>query len=364
MTYFSDNSIGEDERRNNAFTLLCAVREAVTIAKRAQQHIPYKKTLTLINELNPEAYKDINDLITKTNESEIVKYYKQKASLLSKEKGKEVKPEDLIETDLNEERRLLLVSNDADLIKRKILELEVALEHFKPDDISENSILNSDFSLTSRHKFFEKKIYESAKIKDYELSGNRLLRLKLLHPDKAERIIGTDLVYEKFDLETEQVRFMHLQYKTWNTNTLYFSQGNLIEQIEKMDKNLCQSGYCNSETGTNHSNEYRFPHCSAFLRPTSFLTKPDSTLISSGLHIPICAIRKIQKTDNKISNRNTRGTSIGHKIFEELFIENFIGSRAIAISELEEFYVDRGVASDLGRIRVHAQEVKLKKNTQ
>lgn len=362
MTYFSDNSLEEDERRNNAFNVLCALREAVTIAKRTEQHIPYKKALGLINELSPEAYNDINDLITKKNESELVKYYKQKAAIVSKEKGTSVRPQDIIEEELKEERRLLELSDDANLIKRRILELEVALEHFTPEDISENSILNHDFTLATRHKFFEKKLYESSKVKDFQLTGNRLLRLRLLHPDKAERVLGTDLVYEQFDLNSEKVRFMHLQYKTWNTNTLYFSQGNLVDQIDKMDKSLCASGYCNSESGHNYSDEYRFPHCSGFLRPTSFLTKPDSTLISTGLHIPICAIRKIQKVDSQINNKNTRDISIGHKIFEELFIENFIGSRWIKIQDLEKFYTDHGITSELGRIRIHAQEVKVKKD--
>lgn len=45
MSYFSDNSIEESSRRNDAFQILCALREAVTIAKRTQQAIPYKKKL-------------------------------------------------------------------------------------------------------------------------------------------------------------------------------------------------------------------------------------------------------------------------------------------------------------------------------
>lgn len=357
MSYFSDNSTDEQERRNDAFQLLCALREAITISKRSRQAIPYKKALQLINDISPKTHKEVSDLLTKTNESEIVKYYKQKAEALSAESNAKILPDKLIEKDLDEEKRILDLGENTNLIQRKIFELESALEYFNPEDVSENYILNHDFSLTHKHEFFKKRLYNSAKVKDYELTGNRVLRLRLLHPDKAERIIGSDLVYEQFDLKTERVRFIHLQYKTWNTNTLYFSQGNLVDQIDKLDKNICKSGFCQNGSGSKYSDNYRFPYCSAFLRPTSYITKPDSTLISSGIHLPICMVNKIKQIDNKIDTKNSHGKSIGHRIFEELFIDKHIGSRWININELEKFYTDKGITSEIGRIRIHAQEV-------
>lgn len=218
--------------------------------------------------------------------------------------------------------------------------------------------------MPSRHEYFQKKLYENAKVKDYELSGNRILRLRLLHPDKAERIIGSDLVYEQFDLDNQKVRFIHLQYKTWNTNTLYFTQGNIIDQVNKLDENLCKSGFCSSLDGNKYSKNYRFPFCSAFLRPTSHLTKPDSSLVSTGIHIPICMVKKIQETEKKIDKKNSAGKSIGHNIFEELFIDQHIGSRWLSFNELESFYSSKGITNELGRIRVHAQEVFFKSESE
>lgn len=358
MSYFSDNSINEEERRNDAFQILCALREALTISKRNRQAVPYKRALQLINDISPEIHTDISNLLTKTNQSEIVKYYMQKAEAISKDTNAKISPEQLIEKDLKEERRLLQVGDTTNLIQRKIYELESALEYFHPEDVSENYILNHDFTLTHKHEFFNKKLYDSAKVKDYGLSGNRILRVRLLHPDKAERVIGSDLVYEQFDLINQKVRFIHIQYKTWNTKALYFSEGNIIDQIAKLDKNICQSGYCQNEKGSKHSENYRFPYCSAFLRPTSFLTKPDSSLISSGIHIPICMVKKIKQADNKkIDRKNSAGKSIGHTIFEELFIDKHIGSPWISIDELEKFYKEKGITSETGRIRIHAQEV-------
>jgi hypothetical protein len=255
---------------------------------------------------------------------------------------------------------VLALGKNASLIQRRIFALESALEYFQPEDISENYILNHDFSLTHKHDFFRKKLYDSAKVKDYKLTGKRVLRLRLLHPDKAERIIGSDLVYEQFDLRNERVRFIHLQYKTWNTERLYFSQGNMVDQIEKLDKNICKSGFCENEDGSNFSDNYRFPYCSAFLRPTSYLAKPDSPFISSGIHLPICMVNRIRETDKKIDKKNIRGKSVGHRIFEELFINKHIGSRWISIDQLEKFYEEKGITSEMKRLRVHAQEVLIR----
>lgn len=357
MSYFSEESIEENERRNEAFQLLCGIREAVSIAKRTQQSIPYRKALELAYDISPELHKELSNLLTKANESELVKYYKQKAELVSKETGKIVFAEDLISKDLELEKKLFELGDNANLIQKRIFELEAALEYFQPEDISENFILNHDFTLPSKHPFFEKKLYDTAKVKDYQLSGNRILRLRLLHPDKAERIIGSDLVYEQFSLRTNRVRFIHLQYKTWNNKVLYLSNGNILDQIEKLDKNICKSGYCHNENGKKHSDNYRLPFCSAFLRPTNFLTKPDSTLISSGIHLPVCMVNTIREKENKITNKNVIGKSIGHRVFEDLFIDNIIGSNWITIEQLEKFYTEKGITSQTARIRVHAQEV-------
>jgi len=358
MSYFSDKSADEDSRRNDAFKFLIALREALSMAKRSQQPVPYKRTRDLLYDFSPELHSEISDLITKRNPSDLVKYYTQKADLLSTEKGKIIFPEDLIQNELEAERKLLEYGDDVQLIKRKIYELQTALEHFQPEDISENFILNHDFSLVSRHQFFEKELYSNAKVKDYKLTGNRILRLRLLHPDKAERIIGSDLVYEQFDLKRERVRFIHLQYKTWNSKVLYFSQGNVIDQIEKLNDNICDSGFCINGEGEKHSSSiYRFPYCSAFLRPTSYLTKPDATLVSTGIHIPVCMVRKIKDTSPKIDKKNTKGRSIGNKNFEDLFVDNHLGSRWISFDQLEDFYNEKGINSETGRIRVHAQEV-------
>ncbi len=356
MSYFSDNGVDEEERRNNAFKFICAIREAITIAKRMPQLIPYKRINEVLHDFSPDLQKDLNNLLTKTNESDTVRYYKQKANLLTKQ-GKVVDPIELIQKDISENKELLDKDEEDSLINRKIYELEAALEYFTPEPITENQLLNHDFSLETRDSFFHKKIYSNEKVKDYALSDHRILRLRLLHPDKAEHIIGADLIYEQFDVKKQLVRFIHLQYKTWNSNVIYFSQGNMKEQMDKLDKNICQSGFCADVDGSKNSGNFRFPYCSAFLRPTSKIEKPDSKLLTTGDHIPICSVRSLSVSENKLTKENIKDKCVSHKIFEELFITNLLGSRWMTFDELDKFYKDKGINSEMGRIRVHAQEI-------
>lgn len=210
--------------------------------------------------------------------------------------------------------------------------------------MSEHKILNHDFYISERGGYFAEAIYENDSYKDYKLRDNQFLRLRLLHPDKAEALLGTDLIYEQFDLVNNKVRFVHLQYKTWNANAIYFSDTRMVGQIEKMNKHLCTSGFCNGKHGKNYTKKlYRYPYCSGFLRPTSDKISSDSKMISTGYHLPICELFKMKGKVNKISKENIKGKSLSHQIFEECFTSNQLGSRWISIDELDAFYIKSGL---------------------
>lgn len=72
------------------------------------------------------------------------------------------------------------------------------------------------------------KFFETDNYVDYKIAKDRFLRIRLLHPDKAEHILGADLIYEQYDVDTEKVRIAVLQYKTWENGVLYFSQGSIF----------------------------------------------------------------------------------------------------------------------------------------
>jgi hypothetical protein len=357
MSYFSDEEVNEDDRRNNAFQAVNAVREAVSIAKRSSQPITYEQTLDLIHDLNPTVYTEVTTLLARKNESDLVKYFKEKAEVKSTDKLK-VEATDLIEEELNELETIIERDKSKRFLNKRIFDLKNALTYFQPRKISEHKILNKDFYLAERPSFkFSEILYQDEEFKDYKLEDNKVLRLRLLHPDKAEHVIGADLIYEQFNLKTNTVRFLVLQYKTWDSKSLNLSSGNIAEQFSKLDKNLCKAGFCSNYKGEKESFGYRLPFCSAFLRPTSYIATADSKLVSTAIHVPICQVLKIKENDKSLTRKNSKGKAISFTIFDELFIENMLGSRWLDFKELQEFYESKEILSHVDRIRVHAQEV-------
>ncbi|MCT8341235.1 hypothetical protein MG296_14305 [Flavobacteriaceae bacterium TK19130] len=359
MSYFSDDEYSEDLRRNSAFQALNAIREAVSLAKRTHQPITYEQTLDLIHDLNADVYEEISDLLARKNESDWVKFFKEKAAALSID-GEEITPSEVIEKELKELEEIVAKDKSKRFLNKRILNYKAALEYFQPRKVSEHKILNRDFYLAERPDFkVSETLYKDDEYVDYKLQDDRILRLRLLHPDKPEHIIGADLIYEQFNLATNQARFLVLQYKTWNMSSLNLSSGNIASQFEKLDNNICKSGFCSNSKGKRTSKGYRFPYCSAFLRPTSYIVSGDSKLVSTGIHVPICEVLKIKETNKSLNKKNSKGKAISYKIFDELYVENMLGSRWLTFKELEEFYDSKEILSYTNRIRVHAQEVKI-----
>jgi hypothetical protein len=357
MKYLADPSKDLDERRNLAFQVVVAMREMFTLAARLPQMFPYRRAARIIEDIDPDLGNDVSASLTRTNESDTVRYYRQVAAAL-REMGGSADEAELIQKAIDENRALLSTALQDNQILREVYRLEAALEHFKPAPFSEDHALHHDFTLAGRSHEASKVLYEEAKEKSYVMNDGRILRVQLLHPEPSlEGILGTDMIYEVFDLSRERVRFVHLQYKTWNKSTLTFSSGNLVSQLEKLDANLCQAGLCHSTDGSRQGEDYRMPYCSAFLRPTTTIGKPDQLLQTTGWHIPVCAVNKIRKTELSLKRSDIKDRTVSYKIFEEMMISNMIGSRWISFNELDAFYESRGILKNTNRIRVHAREV-------
>lgn len=177
-----------------------------------------------------------------------------------------------------------------------------------------------------------------------------------MHPDQPEHICGADMIYEQIDPRKNSVKFIFLQYKTWNKDgVIYFSETkNLLPQLSKLSGLLCNGGFCKCSSAV--KNEFRFPHCSAFLRPTDKLQYEDSKMISTGIHIPICEVQKISSTDSKIEKKQFSNNSLSHRVFEELFNNNFIGSDWIPFAQCEDFYKKHLIMDTNDTIRLVARE--------
>ncbi len=359
--YFDD--IQEFQKRDVAFNILVAVRDAISLAQKKSIPPTYESALRITHDLNEDLYNFCSSQLTKKNENDTVKLFKERAEAETLKQGKPITASDLLKVDIKEYRDLLTTPNlDKDktkFLKTHIAGLETALENIKPRRLSEHRILERDFCKIDREHLGAEKFFESDNYVDYKLKNDKFLRLRLLHPDKAEHIIGADLIYEQYDVQTEKVRIAVLQYKTWEDGVLYFSQaGNLEAQMGKLKANLCDKKFCEQPKGLQGKLDYRFPYCCAFLRPTDKMQNPDSKMISHGIHIPICSALQIKlDNENKIEKSQIRHSTLTHEVFETLFNHSFIGSRWKPINELQEFYQQRKILEPDQSIKLYAKEI-------
>ena len=93
------------------------------------------------------------------------------------------------------------------------------------------------------------------------------------------------------------------------------------------------------------------------LRPTDRMQNPDSKMISSGVHIPICSAIEMATKDKKIVKGEIRHTALTHDVFEYLFNHGFIASRAMPCNELEDFYKELEVFEGSRTLTVYTKEV-------
>ncbi len=154
-----------------------------------------------------------------------------------------------------------------DLLKKELEKVRIVRSLLIPRSLQEDYILEHD---VKSMKFGVEPISIKAKHSDYRVSENRVIRVRLIHPNDGEQSMGADLIYEQYDPEHRKVRFLMVQYKIWDGELLYWSQAkNLDPQLRKMSENLCSNGYCKCENGNNYTINFQYYCCA--LRPTDQL---------------------------------------------------------------------------------------------
>ncbi|UOE50346.1 hypothetical protein MTO98_04575 [Mucilaginibacter sp. SMC90] len=360
MFFFYDDGLDEDKKRDIAFQTVVGIRDTINLAKKQQQPATYEQSLRLIYDLDPELYRDFDRILTEKNDNDIVKLYREEAKLQSEISGKKIEPEDLIEKEID---RLKTLKSDAEAklqdvkhINRRIAQLYSAIENLKPRHLTENAILIRDFAQLDHSTVFGEKIMSDYKYVDYVLQKDRFLRLRLLHPDREEHITGADLIYEQYDLINNKVRFVFLQYKTWdNSGILYFSQHeNLKPQLLKLKTTLCDCEFCDPPISEDFN--YRMPYCCAFLRPTDKLQIKNSKMVSSGLLIPVCKSLVYSDKQIKLDKRELKYETLNHYVFEKMFNNNLLGSRWFDADDVEEFYKEKLILESHDTLKIYARE--------
>lgn len=361
------NTVSKEERNDLAFQMVVAMRDTINLAKKQGYKSTYENAIRLFHDFSPELYDGIVNCLPQRNISDEAKVFIAKAEILSVGSEKPVTPLELLQTEIDELKDLLKSGSDIDQDKKKILKnklgsLESLKKSLKPRSLSENRILIRDSSRANREDFGARFINETDFYVDYELADDKFLRIRLLHPDTPEHITGADLIYEQHDEVSGKIRILFMQYKIWENGVLYFSKAkNLDAQLKKLEKCLCNNKCCEPPEGLKDK-EYRFPYCSAFLRPTDKLQAQNEKLVSSGIHIPICSVLKMRlEGDEKLEKKHLRLQNLNHEIFEHLFNRGFIGSRWMEQDEVENFYKQNKILEDDDSIIFYAREIKEEK---
>lgn len=248
------------------------------------------------------------------------------------------------------------------LLKRRKTILERTRSLLETKKYTENQLILRDIFKAQRH--IPVPPIEGDAYREYRLTQDRGLRIRLLHPDPPEHLLGADLIYETYWESKKLVRLAVVQYKIWDGKTLYTSQAtNLETQLHKLKTALCDQGMCDAFKGSARETAYRLPFCSAFLRPTDELQQPDSKLISSGLHTPICVISKAweetRQGGKKIDKKKIRSESLTHKVFEEVYNTNMLGSKWLTYEEVTALYKKHKILNSTESVTIHAQEFDL-----
>lgn len=346
----------ERSRLDAEWALVSATREALNIALRREQSVTYRQALNVGEAIAPSVLAKDRRLLRGIKESEEARYYEETARAESAATGREINRMEVLERDIAKmERDIKAVDPDSvTLMKGRLEKLKKVRQELKPKTYTENQLIIRDAMKVDRWLPVSG---EGTDYKEYLIDNDRRLRVRVLHPDPPEHKIGADLIYEHHDLVDKTVRIAVVQYKLWDGKSLSFDD-RMGKQLARMRGIGCDGGFCKEPESD--PRPYRLPHCAVFLRPTDSLQGPNSALISSGLHIPLCVVERSWVDNNRggrsLRKRAVAGQSVSHRMFESLFNDSLLGSARLDVARLEELYKKTGILDSDESIILHAQE--------
>jgi hypothetical protein len=338
---------------------LNAVRSMLGIATRGAADSSYNEALAIGREVAPQLFDPASSLLAGGQEPAMVREYRQRAEAQAVLAGRVVTPIELLDRDIAEYDKLSEAPGGArDQLRRGLSARVRAREWFEERMYSEHNLIRRDVHTAHRPELPSPQAGD--RYVEYALPFDRALRIRVLHPDRPEHSTGADLVYEFCDQELHAARLAFVQYKMWDGHTLRFSDApNLSRQLERLQALCCKDGLCDENDPPESAPAYRLPFCAAFLRPTDRLQRPDSTLISSGVHVPVCVALTVSLDavgGRALKREPIRGRAVSQRLFEELFNRNMLGSRWLPYEHVEALYRQHRILDAGQRIVVHAQE--------
>lgn len=321
----------------------------------------YEKALDLGGELYPDLLGPEVSLLKRERESDLVKEYRQRATLLSIKQKTIVDALELIREEIAKLRELISLADQDLSDKKRVDQLKKKLAQFHYAEQELDPVAHSEHQLIFRDAYNIDRNLPSLKSgkghRDFQLPDGKFLRVRVLHPDNPEKITGADMIYERHDPVEERATIVAVQYKIWKEKVLYLSDDRMMNQIKKLESFLCNNEICRAK---DEENTYRFPCCAAFIRPTDKLQHVDQKFISTGEHLPICKIEQCKSRGTHhgavLEYEKIKEVSLASEIFESLFNKGKIGSRILRYSELERLYSDYLTDMSSESVVIYAQE--------
>lgn len=343
-------------RANTEWASLVALRELIGWASKGETVPTYLQTLLFASKIFPRLFGPDQSLLFRQEESDTAREYRQAAAAESKIQKKIVTPISLLEVDMEVCESRIKNESENDKLRQRLSRLKSAWHELKTAEHSENQLILRDALRTNK----EYPISGTGKdYREFQLPMDRVLRIRVLHPDEPEHLMGADVVYENYWDEKRVVRLAAVQYKIWEKKILYYDE-RMGKQLQRLREALCRRDLCKSSSFSKRKAAYRLPYCAGFLRPTDKLQSSDSRFVSTGYHIPVCVVERSWEDGIRggkvIRSKNVRSEAVTQKVFEELFNSNMLGSRYMTYGELEKLYKETKVLDANERIVIHAQE--------
>ncbi|MYM81988.1 hypothetical protein GTP44_08445 [Duganella sp. FT50W] len=356
--------MSNDGRLDAEWVALNAFRELAKIATKGDMaKATYDNAFDLGGELYPELLGPESSILKRARESDLAKEYRQRAaveSMKQPEKKEKVSAAELLDSEIEVLSGLLAIAKKekvgnrtkVDQLKRKLASFQHARQEVGAQAHTENQLIFRDAYNLARTvpPFASGKAH-----RDFRLPDANVLRVRVLHPDKPEHVTGADIIYERHSPSEDKASVVAIQYKIWEKKKLSLGDERMKKQLARLATFTCANGICKYAEG---DNEYRFPCCAAFLRPTDKLQNTDQSFLSSGEHLPICQIPKFKSGngDGTLEYKKIKDVSLSAEMFEQLFNKGKIGSRLLTYDELREIYQKHKVVSSEDSVIIYAQE--------
>lgn len=323
--------------RNLAFQLLVALRDMLYIALARNYPPSYEQTFNVLNFLNKSLYAETRYLIKSKNESDVVGYFKEEASLQSEVKKKKITADVLIKKEI---KRLKILIRKANLpeeeikhIRQRLAFLNSGLENLQTDKVLPSE-LTIPVCLEKYKNWFPLEEYFPEYYVDFLLPLNKILRVRVIFPKDSPVTDGVELIYENYDQISNSSRLFIMSYITWLGGYIKHEEYNQFSaRLNFMKNHTCETGLCNDDNPG-----FRFPHCASFIRLTDQIESAESKLYSSSLLIPNCSVSSLHSGSVLLNRRTIKPYALKMKLFSELYSLKLVGSEYHTEETMKHFF--------------------------